>query len=26
MEKLMGIANQMDEIEKGARKAGFPNR
>lgn len=26
MEKLMGIVNQMDEIEKEARKAGFPNR
>lgn len=26
MEKLLGIANQMDEIEAGARKDGFPNR
>jgi len=26
MDKLMGIVNQMDEIEEKARKAGFPNR
>ncbi len=26
MEKLMGVVNQMDEIEEKARKAGFPNR
>jgi flavin-dependent dehydrogenase len=26
MEKLMNIVNQMDEIEKEARKTGFPNR
>ena len=26
MEKLMQIVDQMDEIEKEARKAGFPNR
>jgi flavin-dependent dehydrogenase len=26
MEKLMEMANQMDEIEAKARKAGFPNR
>jgi flavin-dependent dehydrogenase len=26
MEKLMQIVNQMDKIENGARKAGFPNR
>jgi flavin-dependent dehydrogenase len=26
MEKLMGIINNMDEIEEKARKAGFPNR
>ena len=26
MEKLMCIANEMDEIEEKARKAGFPNR
>ena len=26
MEKLMQIVNQMDEIEKEARKAGFSNR
>lgn len=26
MEKLMNIANEMDEIELKARKAGFPNR
>jgi len=26
MEKLMEIANQMDEIEEKAKKAGFPNR
>ncbi|MBW2554433.1 MAG: NAD(P)/FAD-dependent oxidoreductase [Deltaproteobacteria bacterium] len=26
MEKLMGMVNQMDEIEENARKAGFPNR
>jgi len=26
MEKLMNIANEMEEIEKKARKAGFPNR
>jgi len=26
MEKLMGMVNQMDEIEEAARKAGFPNR
>jgi len=26
MDKLMGIVNQMDEIEEKARKVGFPNR
>jgi digeranylgeranylglycerophospholipid reductase len=26
MEKMMGLANEMDEIELKARKAGFPNR
>jgi hypothetical protein len=26
MEKLMNIANEMDEIEEKARKAGCPNR
>ena len=26
MEKLMGMVNQMDEIEENAKKAGFPNR
>ena len=26
MEKLLEIANQMDDIEAKARKAGFPNR
>jgi flavin-dependent dehydrogenase len=26
MEKLMNMVNQMDEIEKEARKTGFPNR
>ena len=26
MEKLMGMVNQMDEIEENARKAGFSNR
>jgi hypothetical protein len=26
MEKLMGMVNQMDEIEEVARKSGFPNR
>jgi len=26
MEKLMNIANEMDEIEEKAKKAGFPNR
>ena len=26
MEKLMNIANEMDEIEEKARKAGFANR
>ena len=26
MEKLMNIANEMDEIEAKAVKAGFPNR
>ena len=26
MEKMMAIANEMDEIEAKARKAGFPNR
>ena len=26
MDKMMGIVNQMDEIEEKARKAGFPNR
>ena len=26
MDKLMGIVNQMDEIEEKARKAGFPNQ
>ena len=26
MEKLMKIANEMDEIEEKARKVGFPNR
>jgi len=26
MDKLMGMVNQMDEIEEAARKAGFPNR